>query len=58
MKRLFEVKGHFFSNKEEAKTFRDELNNQGGKAHVSKGPDHIRYNPNPIPTPKKNKRKA
>lgn len=43
--RLFQVevdsKKYFFSNKQDAKTFRDEVNKKAGVAVVSKGPDHI-----------------
>jgi hypothetical protein len=46
MKRLFEVNGSFFDNKEDAKAVRDETNLHAGKGkqcHVKLGPDHWRF---------------
>lgn len=47
MKRLFEVVGTFFDNKEDAKAVRDEFNmgphDPKHPAKVSLGPDHFRY---------------
>jgi hypothetical protein len=56
MKRLFEVKGFYFQEKQQAKGFRDDLNTRGKAwygetevirgsipAFISLGPDHRRY---------------
>lgn len=41
--RLFKVGSHFFSNKKEAKEFRDEHKFSCPDMKVSKGPDHKNY---------------
>ena len=53
MKKLFTVNGKLFSNKPDAKVFRDELNKAQDKTvfTVSYGPDHIgKHGEQPYPT--------